>query len=92
MKRIVIAVALVLGVAGTASAAHHGADLYKSKCAACHGANGEGAKMAPTPIAGMAAADVKKVILEGKGKMKPVKGVEAADADEIGKVVAGQKK
>jgi mono/diheme cytochrome c family protein len=92
MKRIVIAAAVLLATAGVASAAEDGAALYKSKCAACHGASGEGAKMAPAPIAGMAAADTKKVITDGKGKMKPVKGVTEEQADAIAKHVAGQKK
>jgi mono/diheme cytochrome c family protein len=92
MKRIVIAFALVLGFAATANAQDDGAALYKAKCAACHGQAGEGAKMAPTPIAGMSEAEVKKVITEGKGKMKPVKGVEPAQADAIAKQVASLKK
>jgi mono/diheme cytochrome c family protein len=89
MNRIVIALALVLGIAGAARAAEDGAALYKSKCAACHGQNGEGAKMAPNPIAGMSEAEVKKVITEGKGKMKPVK---VDDAKSIATYVAGLKK
>jgi mono/diheme cytochrome c family protein len=92
MKRIVIAFALVLGFAGAASAQDDGAALFKSKCAACHGQAGEGAKMAPNAIAGTSEADVKKVIAEGKGKMKPVKGLEGAQADAVAKFVAGLKK
>lgn len=92
MKRIVMAAAVLLASAGVASAAEDGAALYKSKCAACHGANGEGAKMAPAPIAGMSADGVKKTISEGKGKMKPVKGVTPEQADAIAKHVAAQKK
>jgi mono/diheme cytochrome c family protein len=92
MKRMLIAAALVLGFAGAAQAAEDGAALYKSKCAACHGAQGEGAKMAPTPIAGMSADAVIKVVNEGKGKMKPVKGVSDAEGKAIGQFVAGLKK
>lgn len=92
MKRIVIAFAVVLGFTGVAVAAEDGAALYKSKCAACHGQNGEGAKMAPTPIAGMSEADVAKVVNEGKGKMKPVKGLTDEQGKAIAKHVAGQKK
>jgi mono/diheme cytochrome c family protein len=92
MKRIVTALALVLGFAGAARAAEDGAALYKAKCAACHGQSGEGAKMAPNPIAGMADADVHKTIMEGKGKMKPVKGLSHEEMDAIAKHVASLKK
>ncbi len=92
MKRTIVALALVLGFAGAARAAEDGAALYKSKCAACHGANAEGGKMAPTPIAGMSADTVEKTITEGKGKMKPVKGVTAEQGKAIGTYVAGLKK
>jgi len=44
--------------------------------------------MAPTPIKGLAEADVLKAINEGKGKMKPVK---IDDAAEVAKYVAGLK-
>ena len=88
MKRIVIALAAV-AFATTAIAAD-GAALYKSKCAACHGADAKGSKMAPDAIAGKAADVSKKAITEGKGKMKPVK-LEAADADAVAAFVAGLK-
>jgi mono/diheme cytochrome c family protein len=92
MKRIVIAAALAIGLAGVAQAAEDGAALFKSKCAACHGQNAEGGKMAPVAIAGKPAAEVKKVITEGKGKMKPVKNVTDAEADAIAKAVSQMKK
>jgi mono/diheme cytochrome c family protein len=86
MKRIVIALA---ALAVTTAAYADGAAVYATKCAACHGKAGEGAKMAPNPIAGMPAADVKKAIAEGKGKMKPQK---VDDADAVAAFVAGLKK
>ena len=92
MKRTLVALALFLGLAGAAQAAEDGAALYKSKCAACHGPNGEGGKMVPTPIAGMSADAVTKVVNEGKGKMKPVKGVTDEQGKAIAKHVAGLKK
>jgi mono/diheme cytochrome c family protein len=84
MKRMIMAFAVVVGLTGVARAAEDGAALYKSKCAACHGPNGEGGKMAPTAIAGKSGDEVAKVINEGKGKMKPVKGL----TDEQGKAIA----
>lgn len=86
MKRILIAL-VAAGLSTTALA--DAAATYGSKCATCHGKAGEGAKMAPNPIAGMKEADVKKAIVEGKGKMKPVK---IDDADAVAKYVAGLKK
>ena len=86
MKRIVIALA---ALAVTTAAYADGASVFASKCAACHGKAGEGAKMAPNPIAGMSADAVKKAITEGKGKMKPQK---VEDADAVATYVAGLKK
>jgi mono/diheme cytochrome c family protein len=86
MKRIVAA---LFTVALATSAYADAAATYKAKCAACHGKAGEGAKPAPNAIAGMPAADVKKSITEGKGKMKPVK---IEDADDVAAYVAGLKK
>ncbi|HET9599088.1 MAG TPA: cytochrome c [Anaeromyxobacteraceae bacterium] len=86
MKRIVIALA---AVAFSTAAFADGAATFGSKCAACHGKSGEGAKMAPTPIAGLPADQVKKAITEGKGKMKAVK---IDDADAVAAYVAGLKK
>ena len=85
MKRIVTALA-VLGFATAAFA--DPAATYAKKCAACHGKAGEGAKMAPEPIAGMSADKVKKSF-DGVGKMKPVK---IDDAAEVAAYVAGLKK
>jgi mono/diheme cytochrome c family protein len=86
MKRIVTALA---AVAFATAAFADGAATYAAKCKGCHGAAGEGTKMAATPIAGMPADQVKKAIAEGKGKMKPVK---IEDADAVAAFVAGLKK
>ena len=85
MKRIVTAL-FVLAFATTASA--DAAATYAAKCKMCHGAAGEGSKMAADPIKGMAEAKVLKAINEGKGKMKPVK---IDDAAAVAKFVAGLK-
>lgn len=85
MKRILTA---LFAVAFATAAFADGAATFKAKCAVCHGAGGEGAKMYSKPIKGMAEADVLKVIDEGKGKMKPVKIDNAA---EVAKFVAGLK-
>jgi mono/diheme cytochrome c family protein len=77
---------LVVGFAGAAYA--DGAATYAAKCKMCHGAAGEGTKMAPEPIKGKAEADTLKAINDGKGKMKAVKIDDAAD---VAKFVAGLK-
>jgi len=77
---------LVVAFASTAYA--DGAATYAAKCKVCHGAAGEGSKMAPDPIKGKAEADVLKAINDGKGKMKPVK---IDDAAEVAKFVSGLK-
>jgi len=85
MKRILTA---LVAVAFATVALADGAASFKAKCAACHGAAGEGSKVSPAPIKGKGEADVLKAINEGKGKMKPVKIDNAA---EVAKFVAGLK-
>ena len=72
-----------------------GKDLYGKKCASCHGANGEGkeaiAKMfnvemkplTSKDVLSKSDADLKKAMLEGSGKMKAVKDLDAKGADDL---------
>ncbi len=87
MKRILTA--LFVFALATSAAYADGAATFNAKCKACHGATGEGTKMAPNPIAGMSADAVKNAIEKGKGKMKPQK---VDNADEVAAYVAGLKK
>ena len=87
MKHIVTAI-FILAFATAAYA--DGAATYAAKCKMCHGAAGEGSKLAPDPIKGKATDVVKKSVTDGKGKMKPVK-MEAADVDAVAAHVAGLK-
>jgi cytochrome c6 len=55
------------------------ADLYKAKCAGCHGADGSKSMMGSKPLNGadvqaMSAADIAADITNGKGKMPAYKG------------------
>ncbi|HXB73696.1 MAG TPA: cytochrome c [Candidatus Acidoferrales bacterium] len=80
-----------LAVAG----APEGKELFASKCAKCHGPNGEGkaaiAKMfnvtmpalASKEVQDKADADLKKVVMAGKGKMKPIADVTEKQADDV---------
>lgn len=85
MKRILTA---LLAVSFATVAFADGAATFKAKCAACHGPDGAGTKMAPDAIKGKPEAATLKAINEGKGKMKPVKIDNAA---EVAKFVAGLK-
>src|SRR5271166_88044 len=80
---------------GTAMAADAAAGkAVYAKCKTYHGANGEGnpamAKVFKTEIKplsdpevqGMSDADIKKIVSDGKGKMKPV-AVSGADLDNV---------
>ena len=96
MKTIAIATLSWIVSAGLLYAGvPEGKELYTAKCQACHGPNGEGkaaiGKMYNITMPVLASketqaksdADLKKVILAGKGKMKPVSGVAEKQADDI---------
>jgi len=66
-----------------------GKAVYTAKCKACHGAEGEGnpamAKMMKVEMKplGATTADIKGVIANGQGKMKPIAGLAPADVDNV---------
>ena len=92
---IVLAAILLYVNPLTAADTAAGKDLYGKKCASCHGVSGEGkdtvAKMLKVEfkpldskeVQARSDADLKKVLLEGTGKMKGVKDLEAKGADDI---------
>jgi len=92
---VLMAVVLIWVTPLIAADAAAGKDLYGKKCANCHGANGEGkeaiAKMFNVEMKPLTSkdvlsktdADLKKVMLEGSGKMKTVKDLDAKGADDI---------
>jgi mono/diheme cytochrome c family protein len=81
-----------LFAAGDAAA---GKEAYLKKCASCHGQSGEGkdaiaqmlkVKLVPLgskEVQGRSDSDLKKILLEGTGKMKPVKEMNPQMADDI---------
>jgi cytochrome c553 len=95
MKTVAISIA-VLALASTAALAADakgGQAAYDKSCKGCHGAAGVAnpaiEKMFPTiadltsaRVQGQSDADLKKVITDGKGKMKPVKTL-TADPDDV---------
>jgi len=90
---------LVLSLCALAPAwgadAEAGKAVFLKKCKTCHGAEGQGnagmAKVLKVEIKHLGDAsvqemsddDIKKTVLEGVGKMKPVKAVEGADLDNV---------
>jgi mono/diheme cytochrome c family protein len=84
-----------LGTSAWAADAAAGQGVYDKKCKTCHGPMGEGnpgmAKVLATTITPlgsdevqkMSDADLKKVVTQGKGKMKPVAGLSDADLDNV---------
>ena len=92
---IALVTLLLYAMPMTAADAGAGKDLYAKKCANCHGAAGEGkdaiAKMFKVEMKPLSSkevqarsdADMKKIILEGNGKMNAVKDVDSKAADDI---------
>ena len=82
---LVLAVA-ALALPAWADATPDGAALYKSKCAMCHGANGEGKPAMKTTQFPKSLDDaaIVKIIEDGKGKMPGYKG--KLSPDEISQV------
>ena len=92
ISSIVLSVSVTVIWAGDVGA---GKEAFSKKCASCHGLNGEGkdsiAKMMKIEMRHLGSkevqaksdADFKKIILEGGGKMKPVKDIDAKTADDI---------
>jgi cytochrome c6 len=77
MKRFAAVSVLLLA---TAARAEDGAALFQAKCKMCHGADGKGNAVGKSMGAKdltaltITAADVAKVVENGKGKMTPFKG------------------
>ena len=75
-----------------------GKAVYTAKCRGCHGAEGEGnpniAKMMKVEMKplGESTMDVKKVVTDGQGKMKPIGGLTGADLDNVVAYVHSLKK
>lgn len=93
---IIAAVALVVSLQPLAAAdAEAGKATFTKKCKTCHGAEGQGnagmAKVLKVDIKHLGSAevqaksdaDIKKSVLEGFGKMKPVKGLADGDIDDV---------
>lgn len=68
---------VAIGALSLTAFAADGSEIYKSKCASCHGANGAGAMakklgsrdLNSADFQKSSDADIEKVIADGKGKM-----------------------
>lgn len=97
MKLIVITLALTVLAAGVSLAADAkaGEAVYSKSCKSCHGADGSGnpaiAKMMKVDLRDLKSAevqsksdaDLKKVVTDGTGKMKPVAAVTGSSVDDV---------
>ena len=97
MKARMISCAVLLGISMVPAIAGptEGKEVYDSKCKACHGATGQGnpglAKMLKVEMRPLGSkdvqaasdADLKKIVAEGKGKMKPISGLSAKQVDDV---------
>jgi len=97
MRTLVISLALVALSSGAAFAADAkaGQAVFDKSCKSCHGADGTAnpaiAKMMKVDMHDLKSADVqsrsdgdlKKVITDGQGKMKPIASVTGASTDDV---------
>ena len=97
MRTILIVFGLAAAAANAVQAAdaNAGKAVYQKSCKSCHGPDGAGnpaiAKMMKVEMKDLKSSDVqamsdddlKKVIANGKGKMKPIASVSGADADNV---------
>ncbi len=98
--KLAIAAATLLLMGATASwAAEDGAALYKSKCARCHGANGEGKPAIKAPAIKGTSMDTDQLVnhlMKGESTSKPphnkaMAGVTADQAKAIAEYVKSLK-
>ena len=85
MKRFMISLAVLAMMMSTAAFAQEGGDLFKAKCAGCHGAGGEG-KMGPS-LKGKTEAEVTDVLTNG-GKKGPHAKAFNATPDQVKAIAA----
>ena len=106
MRMMLVTLIVACCSAATASAADAkaGQTVYEKSCKSCHGVDGTAnpaiAKMMKvdiqdlksTEVQSISDADLKKVIAEGKGKMRPVSSVSGPALDDVVAYVRSLKK
>ncbi|HET7207027.1 MAG TPA: cytochrome c [Terriglobales bacterium] len=99
----VVILAFAFVFAGASFAADSGADLFKSKCAMCHGPDGKGETamgkkfglkdLGSADVQGKSDADLNGIITNGKDKMPAYKGkLTSEQIDEVVKFIRTLKK
>ena len=97
MRTFFVALGLASVMAGSIQAADAAAGkaVYEKSCKSCHGPDGAGnpaiAKMFKVDMRDLKSADVqamsdddlKKIVTDGKGKMKPIAGLSAKQVDDV---------
>jgi mono/diheme cytochrome c family protein len=95
MRMIALLLIAASGLAFAAGDAAAGKAAYEKACKSCHGADGTAnpaiAKMMKVDMKNLGAAevqahsdaDLKKIIVDGQGKMKPVKTVAGKEVDDV---------
>ena len=93
MRTIAIVFIAACGLAF--AGAPEGKTVFDAKCQSCHGAKGEGkaaiAKMFKVEMPALSSKEVqsksdaqlKQIITEGKGKMKPITGLSEKQVDDV---------
>jgi mono/diheme cytochrome c family protein len=98
LKLTFLTIAILTATSAFAADAAAGKAIYATKCKTCHGADGDGnpamAKALKVEIKPLSAttSDVKGVIVNGQGKMKPMPAVAGADLDNVVAYVKTMKK
>jgi len=104
MKKTLVVLIASAGLALAAGDAAAGKGVYDKSCKTCHGADGTAnaniAKMMKVDIKDLGSADVqahsdadlKKIVTDGQGKMKPIKAVAGKDLDNVIAYVRSLKK
>jgi mono/diheme cytochrome c family protein len=106
MRNICVTVIIMAASAAGAYAADvkAGQAAYAKACKSCHQADGtanpaiakamkvEMHDLQSPEVQAMSAADIKKVIVEGKGKMKPVTSITGGTVDDVAAYVKTMKK
>ena len=92
---ILITLTTIAAASALGADAKAGQAIYDKSCKSCHGADGtpnpaiakmmkvEMKDLKSAEVQGMSNDDMKKVITDGKGKMKPVKTVTGSAMDDV---------
>ena len=106
MQNILAVVTLVIlcATAALAANAKAGQAIYDKSCKSCHGADGtpnaavtkmmkvDMKDLKSTEVQALSDEDMKKIVTEGKGKMRPVKTVSGPAVDDLIAYVRSLKK